>query len=223
MSSAATVIVLHGLARTTWSMRRLARFLAGRGYRVDNVGYPSRRRRIEELAEEALSPALARAQAVGADAIHFVTHSMGGILARAFLRSRPDLPVGRVVMLCPPNRGSDVVDHYRRRQRSLVGRALGRFFGPAGFQLATDGLPARLGPLRAEVGIIAGTVNRHPIWGSLFADQVSDGTVPLERTKLEGMADFRAMPYSHTFIMDKSDVQAQVGHFLAHGRFGAEG
>ncbi|MBS0661435.1 MAG: alpha/beta fold hydrolase [Verrucomicrobia bacterium] len=221
MSSAPTVIVLHGLARTSWSMRRMARFLAGRGYRVDNVDYPSRRRTIEELADEALGPALARAQAAGASAIHFVTHSMGGILTRAFLRGRPELPVGRVVMLCPPNRGSDVVDHFRRR-RGLLGRALGRFFGPASFQLATDGLPTRLGALPCEVGVIAGTVNRHPLWGSLFADQVSDGTVPLERTKLDGMADFRALPYSHTFIMDQPDVQTHVGHFLAHGRFAEE-
>ncbi len=214
----ATVIVLHGLARTARSMASMARFLAGQGYRVDNVDYPSRQAPIEVLADHAIAPAMERARAAGAREIHFVTHSLGGILVRAYQHAHPTVRLNRVVMLCPPNGGSDVVDHYHARA-SRLGRFLKEFFGPASFQLRTDGLTSRLGGACFELGVVAGTLNRHPLWGPLFADRESDGTVPLERTKLEGMTDFLAVPYTHTFIMNKPEVQSQVAHFLAHGSF----
>jgi triacylglycerol lipase len=216
------IILLHGLARTSLSMRRLARRLETEGYSVDNMDYPSRTDRIEPLALGVIDRALERAPSSGLP-IHFVTHSMGGMLVRAYLHRHKLDRLGRVVMLAPPNQGTEVVDYYNLRA-PFLGRMLRSVLGPASGQMRTDAaaLPARLGPANFEVGIIAGTVNRNPVFGPVISRTPSDGIVPVERTKLAGMTDFLALPYTHTFIMDKAAVQDQVVHFLQHGRFRRE-
>lgn len=213
------VILLHGLARTSLSMRRLARRLEAEGFTVDNTDYPSRTDRIEPLAQGVIERALERSPSAR-HPIHFVTHSMGGMLVRAYLHRQKLDQLGRVVMLAPPNQGTEVVDFYNYRA-PLLGRMLRSVLGPASAQMRTDAeaLPARLGPAKFELGIIAGTVNRNPVFGPVIARAPSDGVVPVERTKLDGMADFLAVPYTHTFIMDKTPVQDQVLHFLRHGKF----
>lgn len=213
------IILLHGLARTSLSMRRLARRLDAEGFTVDNTDYPSRTDRIEPLAMGVIARAMGRAPKSD-QPVHFVTHSMGGMLVRAYLHKHQLDRLGRVVMLAPPNQGTEVVDFYNLRA-PLLGRMLGAVLGPASGQLRTDAdaLPARLGPARFELGIIAGTVNRNPVFGPVISTIPSDGVVPVERTKLAGMSDFLALPFTHTFIMDKTVVQDQVVHFLRHGRF----
>lgn len=213
------IILLHGLARTSLSMRRLARRLDAEGFTVDNTDYPSRTDHIEPLAMGVIARAMARAPKSD-QPVHFVTHSMGGMLVRAYLHKHKLDRLGRVVMLAPPNQGTEVVDFYNLRA-PLLGRMLGALLGPASGQLRTsaDALPARLGPARFELGIIAGTVNRNPVFGPVISTIPSDGVVPVERTKLAGMSDFLALPFTHTFIMDKTVVQDQVVYFLRHGRF----
>ncbi len=203
-------------------MRRIARRLAAEGYSVDNMDYPSRTDRIEPLALGVIERALERAPSTD-DPVHFVTHSMGGMLVRAYLHRHKLDRLGRVVMLAPPNQGTEVVDYYNLRA-PLLGRMLRSVLGPASGQMRTDAsaLPARLGPANFEVGIIAGTVNRNPVFGPVVWSTPSDGIVPVERTKLAGMTDFLTLPYTHTFIMDKTAVQDQVVHFLQHGRFRRE-
>ena len=207
------VILLHGLARTRRSMRPLVSYLQRQGYAVLNVGYPSRCHAIEILAREALPSAIAVLRRQGATAIHFVTHSMGGILLRAYLAEEPLPDLGRVVMLSPPNQGSELVD--------LLGRStwFRLLFGPAGCQLGTapDSLPNRLGPARFPLGIITG--NRPAIGLAQFFPGPSDGKVAVARARLEGMADFLVLPYGHALIMVHRQVQKQVTHFLANGCF----
>ncbi len=203
-------------------MRRLAHRLNAEGFTVDNTDYPSRTERIEPLAFGVIGRALARAPKTDLP-VHFVTHSMGGMLVRAYLQQHKVDRLGRVVMLAPPNQGTEVVDFYNLRA-PLLGRMLRAILGPASGQMRTDAgaLPARLGPAQFELGIIAGTVNRNPVFGPVISTMPSDGVVPVERTKLVGMSDFLALPYTHTFIMDKTLVQDQVVHFLKHGRFDRE-
>ena len=189
-------------------------FLRRAGYRVWNVGYPSRTASIRELSEVAVGGALARCRASGATRIHFVTHSLGGILVRSYL-SRHEVPeLGRVVMLAPPNRGSELVDtlgHWK---------LFGWLNGPAGRELGTTcaSTPNRLGPVRFELGVIAG--NRSINWiNSCLIPGPDDGKVSVAHTKVDGMADHILIAATHTFIMRNHTTLRQTVHFLRHGRF----
>ena len=209
------VVVLHGLARSPVGMRPLARRLERAGYEVYNVSYPSRRRPIEQLVTR-LAVAV---QGCCSDAptVHFVTHSLGGILVRAYLVDHELDTLGRVVMLAPPNHGSEVIDELAQW---LLLRA---FFGPIWPQLGTGetSLPNSLGPAAFEVGIIAGTRVINPL-GQMYIDGANDGAVSVESAKLRGMRDFIVVPHTHTFIMRSTTVADEAVHFLRSGRFSDE-
>lgn len=212
-AAVAPVVLLHGLARSGRSMQPMADALRDAGYTVCNVDYPSTDHAVETLAREHVRPAVAACVADDRRA-HFVTHSLGGIIVR-YLATLPDAPsIGRVVMLGPPNRGSEVVDK--------IGdwRAFDWLNGPAGDQLGTapDSLPNRLGPAPFPLGVIAG---RHTInWiNSLMIPGSDDGKVAVSRTRVAGMDDFVVLPVTHPLMMRDDDVIAQTLHFLEHGRF----
>ncbi len=207
-----TVILLHGLARTDGSMRPLEKRLGKAGFRVHNIPYASTEKPPEALVED-----LGRhveACCTETPTLHFVGHSLGGILIRAYLAEQPPPNVGRVVMLAPPNRGSELAD-------ALGETALFRWaFGPSARELGTgpESLPNRLPPPAVEVGVIAGTGSVNPV-GSVLLPAEDDGTVSVASTKLEGMTDFLVVDSSHSFIMRSEEVATQVVHFLRLGRF----
>lgn len=207
------VVLLHGLARSSASMAPLAAALEAQGYVVANVDYPSRKKAIPELATLAVNKGLASCPET-IEQVHFVTHSLGGILIRYYLEATPIPRLGRVVMLGPPNQGSEVVDHYR----NVPG--FGWLNGPAGVQLGTDqaSIPASLGSVNFNLGVIAGTTSVNPIL-SLSLPGIDDGKVSVERAKVEGMTDFVALPHSHPLMMKAPPVIEQVIEFLAHGEF----
>ena len=206
------VILLHGLARTAASMKTLQSELKAHGYQVVNHDYASRKHSVQKLAETAVPEALSHC--VGADVVHFVTHSMGGILVRAYLAQGELERMGRVVMLGPPNQGSEVVDHLA----NVPGFEL--INGPAGKQLGTaeDALPKSLGAVNFELGVIAGTRTLNPLLSQLLPNP-DDGKVAVAATKVEGMTDFIALPVSHPLMMNSALVIEQVLAFLQNGRF----
>lgn len=211
------VILLHGLARSAYSMGKLEDVLRDEGYRVANIDYPSRSYPIETLAMDAVRQGLDTCRESEVGRIHFVTHSMGGILVRYYL-SRSTIPeLGRVVMLGPPNRGSEIVDEFA----DVPGFAA--FNGPAGLQLGTgpDSIPNRLGPVPFPLGVIAGTESVNPILSATLP-AVDDGKVTVERARVEGMADFIAIPATHSFIMRNSEAIRQTLAFLRRGQFDHE-
>ncbi len=211
------VVLLHGLGLHRWAMARLARDLRAAGYRVVNLSYPSRTRPLEELAADWLPRQL---QAAGLDTgtrVNFVTHSMGGILVRFYLRDHRAHPPGRVVMLAPPNQGSEVVNHLRDFPPFRW------FTGVNGGRLGTDAAsaPLALGPWPAgagELGIIAGDRSFNPLF-SAWIDGPNDGKVAVSRAQLEGMTDFIVLPHSHTWLVWCRDTSAQVLAFLREGKF----
>lgn len=209
------VILLHGLCRTERSMDKMAAALASAGYVVLNVNYPSRTAPIPELAQKVLTQALATDTLAGVSKIHFVTHSLGGILVRHYLKNHSLESLGRVVMLGPPNQGSEVVD-------KLGDSALfNHINGPSGKQLGTasDSLPNQLGPVDFDVGIIAGNRSINWIHSVVMIKGPDDGKVSVKRTKVPGMNAHLVLPAAHPFLMRNTQVIKQTIHFLRHGRF----
>lgn len=209
-----SVVLLHGLVRSADSMSRMARALEAEGYHVCNVSYPSRKHSIELLTAEFVAPAVRACLSSKTDTVHFVTHSLGGILVRQLAKSETDIRIGRVVMLSPPNHGSEVVDKLGKLY------LFGLINGPAGLQLGTrrESVPGSLGPASFDVGIITGNRTINPILSLLVAG-TDDGKVSIESAKLEGMADFCVVPSTHPFIMKNKRAIAQTLAFLAEGAF----
>ncbi len=211
-----TVVLLHGLGRTSSSFHKMENYLKQRGYDVLNIDYPSRKYDIRALASRFIRPAIENYGADQAKKVHFVTHSMGGIIVRYYLKTYPMANIGRVVMLSPPNQGSEVVDFLK--DRMLVEDVM----GPAFDELSTDpaGFVNTLGDIDAEVGIIAG--NRSINWiNSILIPGPDDGKVSVDRARLKNMADFMVVKRTHSFIMNADEVLEAVVRFIEKGQFRA--
>jgi triacylglycerol lipase len=208
------VILLHGLGRTAASMEKIKKKLAEAGFLVWNQTYPSRKFTIEELAESHIIKGLRQCQDWGATRIHFITHSLGGILVRDYLQTHKIRKLDKIIMLAPPNHGSEVADKLK-----------GNFFfkrimGPAGQQLGTGKTdkPKSFKPIPGTIGILAGIKSYEP-WFSWIFNGTNDGKVSTEAAKLEEMDDFLLVNHGHTFIMNGDDVIEQILHFLGNSRF----
>ncbi len=206
-----TVVLLHGLGRTHASMVPLAIAARMRGYRVINWRYRSNTRTIGENAElfaSKVAPRLASAERV-----HFVTHSLGGIIVRRFLATHTLPNLGRVVMLAPPNGGSEVADVLQDWLAPVKPlRELGT---------GATSVPRALPHANYPVGVIAGSRSHIPLFSRWMHDVPNDGVVSVETTKLAGMQDFVVLHRTHTFLPWAPDAMRQVFVFIAAGRFNA--
>ena len=208
------VFLLHGLARSSSSMKSMESFLADHNYSISNLDYPSRHFTIPELAKQVRKQIIRISEGKRISKYHFVTHSMGGIILRQIQATTPLPYIGRVVMLGPPNQGSEIVDKMgNRKVFQLVN-------GPSSLQLSTntESIPNRLGPVSFELGVIAGDRSINLILSTMIPGK-DDGKVSVNRTRVEGMKDFSLVHSSHPFLMNHQPAQEQTLHFLKTGRF----
>lgn len=217
------VILLHGIAHAPVNMAGVEYALKKAGYEVLNIGYPSRKQHIDDLAVY-LHDTLDEKGVWKEEAykrIHFTTHSMGGLVLRTYLdKYKEEIPkdrLGRVVMLGPPHGGSEVADF-------LESYALYEwFYGPAGLDLTTQVQEQIEANIYYDLGIIAGDKE----WPYLVAAHVlpgkSDGRVAVKKTKINGMSDHITMSATHSFMSWKPAVHKQIIHFLENGVFSHDG
>lgn len=208
------VVLLHGIARTSRSLNVMERVIRQSGFVTLNLGYPSRKKPLQRLASD-IHPHIDNFAAMIDGPIHFVGHSMDGLLTRVYLATHRPAKLGRVVMLGTPNHGSEVADLLREY---AIFRA---YYGPAGLQLSTrlDATLRALRPIDYPLGIIAGNRTIDPISSTLVLPKPNDGKVSVASTQLAGMADHIVVAASHPMLVRKAAAIAQTVAFLRNGRF----
>lgn len=210
-SSKEVVILLHGLGRTSRSMDTLQSNLEKEGYFVKNINYPSRKYSCEILVETYIAPIISNYK--NAQKIHFVTHSLGGILIRLYLLANELPNLGSVVMLGPPNKGSGIVNKLRRY------KLVKWYMGPAFLELSTDpdSIPNQLVMPNYSIGVIAGTKSYNPFLSSFLKGQ-NDGKVEVSSAHIQGVS-LKVLPVSHTWMMKNKKVIKNVIYFLRNNSF----
>ena len=203
------VVLLHGLWRGFRAMVPLARRITGTGFATVSIPYPSTRLPIGRLAERVSEQVAGHA---AGRTVHFVTHSLGGIVLRAMLAEDVPWRTGRVVMLAPPNGGSEIVD------RASGNAMMGMFLGPAGRGLGSDGEPARLPglPETVESLVIMGEKPSLPFFQKILGER-NDGIVTVGRGVMDGARGFEVVDAGHTFIALHPRVIRAVLAFLSTG------
>ncbi|MFA6917548.1 MAG: alpha/beta fold hydrolase [Candidatus Gracilibacteria bacterium] len=208
------VVLIHGFLRMPSAMGDMAKFLNENGYRTINIDYPSNKYDIETVANKFLKPAILGYCSEKDRKIHFVTHSLGGLILRHYLKDNQPENIGRIVMIAPPNKGSELAD-------LLNGNPLSKeLLGPILPALTTQiqDLPKSINIPGIEIGIIAGTRSTNPITGQIIPGK-DDSIVSIESTKLENMTDFVEIATGHTFIVDQKETKEAVLEFLTKGKF----
>jgi len=214
ISNQQCVVLVHGLWRSGWAMRSIANDLEDFAYQTVSVSYPSTSMSIPEIAENYLPAAIEECQQGGAEQVHFVSHSMGGIVVRQYLQNN-HLPVGsKVVMLSPPNQGSELSEKFGDAgwYQHIV--------GPAGVSLSKKegGIISSLKAVKEPVGIIA-AYRDWSLWPSAWLPEPNDGTVSVESMKLAEMDDFVLVNSGHAMMRFNDNTHKQIRHFLSKGAF----
>lgn len=208
------VVLLHGILASGAFMKPLESALQDAGYRTVNISYPSRDKTIEEIAADFLPGELKKHDVARAPKVHFVVHSMGGLITRAYLEKSRPANLGRVVMLGTPNQGSEAAD--RLAESDILKKIVG--VNLENLRTKENGTAGKLGRANYDLGIIAGDTSINPLFSSWVKGD-ADGPVSLESAKLEGMRDFVVVPYSHTAMLWREETARQVLAFLRNGKF----
>jgi triacylglycerol lipase len=208
------VVILHGILLGSNSMNKIADSLDEAGYEVCNINYPSTKLCLDETVDyvfKQITPILNRNDSI----VHFVGHSLGGLIIRALLHKYHPYNLGRVVMLATPNKGTEFADFFANHW------AYKKIFGAIGATLCTDqtNFITQLGKVNYELGVIAGCVSYNPFANIFFKEKLNDGLIAVHNTYIEGMTDHLVVDNSHILMLFDEDVIFEIAHFLKNGSF----
>jgi triacylglycerol lipase len=203
------VVLLHGLLRTSQSMEWIAQDLRKAGYRVVVPDYAGTRRTIPEHADW-LNDFI---QDLPCDSVYLVTHSLGGLIARDYLSRYQPEKVKKLVMITPPNHGSERADHFRK---NIFYRWI---FGKVAQSVTSDSLlgPDNLGIPTCPFGIIAGGKGKSGFDKDIPGN--NDGVLSVRKTYLKGAQDFLIINASHNNILLKKETSDNIISFLKSNHF----
>lgn len=207
------IVLLHGFMGAPWTMRLLARRFSSEGFRTYPLWYDSWMQPFDTIVHRICDriDALTLGQK---RPLHFIGHSMGGLVARAVVSSRRPCNMGRMVMMGTPNNGSEMADFCARYPllRPVLGQARAALITRNRHPLISAfGEPDYL------IGIIAGDRPLAPVMNVLPAPH--DGKVSVAATHIDREADHIVLPVTHALMPFDRQVQRQALHFLRKGRF----
>lgn len=210
-----SVVLLHGHGRTRHSMRKLEQACRRAGYRSFALGYNGHGK-METILAGLHGPITAIERDTDGP-IHFITHSLGGLVARAYIAKHRPERLGRVVMLAPPNKGSELADLLSRLRLDHIVLGHSRRFLTLG---RTPEHERVLGVVDYDLGIVAGTRAIAPLFSRLILPTPNDGKVSVAATRVWGMKDFAVLPVPHMLMPWEGRVIAHCLQFLERGDFG---
>lgn len=206
-----TVVLLHGLGRNKAAMWLLAWRIEDAGFDVIRIGYDSLHETPGQILAGVSREIDACCKALS-QPVHYVGHSLGGLVIRAYLAEREWRNRGRVVLIGTPNNGTPLVDEYKDTWWMNLA-------GPTANALGTDpdSFPNSLPEPDYPVGVIAGL--REGGFAKALMPGDHDGLVPVESTKVAGMSDFIVVETSHSLMRYNEEVARQTIAFLRKGEF----
>ncbi|WP_252730462.1 alpha/beta fold hydrolase [Colwellia sp. E2M01] len=208
------VVLAHGLGRSDWAMWRFAQRLENANYKVCRLDYAT----IGESVDTVLTQTTAQIDSciLHAPKVHFVGHSLGGLVIRAYLQQNihkfSNASLGEVVLIGTPNHGSELTDHLNDSWLMAIGGGISR-----ALVTGSNGLGNQLEELDINLGIIAGTKPSN-LTSEYFIGP-NDGLVSVESTKLKSMSDFIAIEVGHSQMRYNLEVAEQTIYFLQRGAF----
>ncbi len=209
------VIFLHGIGHSKFYMLYLKRGFEKQGYNTLNIDYPSTQRDIKSLASY-LGHMLKQHKIWSQyKRVHFVTHSMGGLVCGFYLQDLCDRQdqLGRVVMLGTPHGGSEIADKLQNFKPYQM------IFGPAGQELTTTCRSSEQIEPFYDLGVIAGNKNWFYPLGRVIFNKPHDGCVSVESTQIKGLKDHLTLPVLHGMMCWSRRVRAHCIHFIQNGYF----
>lgn len=213
------VILLHGITRNTFDLEPFSFYLKRKGYTVHAINYPSTEHTIEELSDFVKEEIEKDDLAKNADQLCFVTHSLGGLITRYYIKNHKPANLDKVVMIGPPNEGSELADFFK--ESKWLSPLFKKVFGPAGQQLGTKedfGKANIHDDIDYPLGVIAGDRSLNPLAPWVLEGE-HDGIVIVERTKIKGMQDHIVLHAPHSFMILVPEVIRQTYLFLENGAF----
>lgn len=208
------VVLAHGLGRSNWAMWRFAQRLEYAGYKVCSLDYQSLGVSVTEVLLETSTQI--DACFLNAPKVHFVGHSLGGLVIRAYLQNKTHklqkAKIGELILIGTPNKGSELADHLNDSWLMEIGGGISR-----ALVTGTRSLGNNLNSLDVNIGVIAGTKS-FSLTNANFTGP-NDGLVSVASTKLDTMSDFITIEVSHSMMRYNLEVAEQTIHFLQKGMF----